>query len=168
MPGFVGQLLRQKSSSCLKTASPRALCPPASHSPFTSNPDAAFDFPSFSVICCWILLFLLPPRVSPSILSSPLSFLNSHPCPLDLRTTTRWSFQSPTSKDGQNRGARRGKITTAYLERPRPREDETKSIGWVWVLRRRDGRCWKLEHEEIEEKKPKVGERWLGLWLWSV
>lgn len=130
----------------------------------------------FKPWCCLWLPFLfsylllnsivpLPPKVSPSMLSSPLSFFSSHPCPLDLRTTTRWSFQSPTSKDGQDRGARRGKITTAYLERPRPREDETKSIGWVRALRRRDGRCWKLEHEEIKEKKPQVGERWLGLWL---
>ena len=95
MPDFLGQLMRQKSSSCLKTASPRVLCPPANRSPFTLNPDAAFDSPSFPVICCWILLFILPPSVSPSMPSSPLSFFSSHPCPLDLRTTIRLSFQSP-------------------------------------------------------------------------
>ena len=171
MPDFVGQLMRQKSSSCLKTASPRVLCLPANHSPFTLNPDAAFDSPSFPVICCWILLFILPPKVSPSMPSSPLSFFSSHPCPLDLRTTIRLSFQSPINKDGQDRGARRGKITTAFLEIPRPREDERNKIhiGWVWGLRKRSHwRCWKLEYEEIEEKKPKEGEKWLGLRLWSV
>lgn len=166
MPDFLGQLMRQKSSSCLKTASPRVLCPPANRSPFTLNPDAAFDSPSFPVICCWILLFILPPKVSPSMLSSPLSFFSSHPCPLDLRTTIRLSFQSPINKDGQDRGARRGKITTAFLERPRPREDEGDKIhiSWVWGLRRRsDGRCWKLEYDEIEEKKTQGRRKVAGI-----